>query len=168
MKIQHMVIAVALAGLAGTSVASAQCEKPPRPVADYLAAHPGWRALTLADLTRDQQMQWNEGHKALCPGFAEVALDATGEKSYALALVNKSVTQEETLILRGAAARPLTIYPASPATGIVVYRMPPGQYDDGDRKIAIAHDSVMYEAFESAAQQFYFVDGKLHKLQAGD
>jgi hypothetical protein len=168
MKIHHMVIAAVLAVVAGTGAASAQCERPPAQVAGYLKAHPGWRLLVLGDLTKDQQMQWSEGHKGLCPGLAEVVLDATGEKSYALALLDKAGKQEQTLILRGAAAKPLIIYPVSSATGIVVYRMPPGQYDDGERKVAIAHDSVMYEAFESAAQQFYFVAGKLHKLQAGD
>ncbi|HUO90252.1 MAG TPA: hypothetical protein VMU08_13840 [Rhizomicrobium sp.] len=166
MKILHRVAVVAVACLAGMSVASAQCEKPPKPVADYLKAHPGWRILTVGDLSKDQQMEWNESHKAFCPGLAEAVLDATGEKSYALALVDKPARQEEALILHG--ATPVMIYPASPSVGIVTYRMPPGQYDEGGRKIAIAHDSVMYEFFESAAQQFYFVNGKLRKLQAGD
>jgi len=162
---RHIVIAALLVFAA--TPAFAQCEAP-APVAAYLKAHPGWRILTLADLNKDQQMQWNEAHKAFCPGMAEVVVDATGAKSYALALLDKAGKQEQLVLLHG--SKPILLEEPSPSTGVVVWRAPPGKYDDPStgKKIAIATDSIMYELFESAAEQFYLVKGKVRRLQAGD
>ena len=163
---RHVVIAAALL-LFAAAPAFAQCEAP-APVAAYLKAHPGWRILTLADLNKDQQMQWNEAHKAFCPGMAEVVVDAAGQKSYALALLDKAGKQEQLVLLRD--GKPLVLEEPSPSTGLVVWRAAPGKYDDPatGRKIAIATDSIMYELFESGAEQFYLVKGKVKRLQAGD
>jgi hypothetical protein len=152
---------------AGTDAMAASCTPTP-PVAAYLKAHPGWRILTLADLNRDQQMQWNDAHKEFCPGIAEVAVDAGGQKSWALALLNTDGSQEQLVLLRGAG--PTTLEAPSQSTGVVVWRAAPGTYDDPatGRKITIAHDSIMYELFESAAEQFYLLNGKVRRLQAGD
>jgi hypothetical protein len=170
MKILHTVVVVTLVGWTGA--ASAACEKPPLPVADYLKAHPGWVLLTRADLSADHQPMWDKDHKGLCPGMAEVVLDATKEKSYALALVRhgKDGTQEQLVLLNGAAARPIALEAPSPSGSVVVWRAPPGKFPNPEtgRDVAIANDSIMYEMYEAAAEQFYFVNGKLRKLQAGD
>jgi hypothetical protein len=162
---RHIAIAALLAFAA--TPAFAQCEAP-APVATYLKAHPGWRILTLADLSKDQQMQWNDAHKAFCPGLAEVVVDASGQKSYALALLDKAGKQEQLVLLHG--SKPLVLEAPSPSTGVVVWRAAPGKFDDPatGKKIAIATDSIMYELFESAAEQFYLVNGKVKRLQAGD
>ena len=162
---KHLALAALL--LFAATPAFAQCEAPP-PVAAYLKAHPGWRVLTLADLTKDQQAQWNDAHKAFCPGVAEVAVDPGSQKSYAIALLNKDGSQEEILLLHGGSA--IVLEPASQSTGMVVWRAAPGKYDDPatGRKTAIATDSVMVELFESAAEQFYLAKGRLKRLQAGD
>src|SRR5690348_1579607 len=163
---RHIAIAAALLLFAATP-AFAQCEAPAQ-VAAYLKAHPGWRILTLADLNNDQKMQWNEAHKAFCPGMAEVVVDAPGHKSYALALLDKAGTQEQLVLLRD--GKPLVLEEPSPSTGLVVWRAAPGKYDDPatGRKVSIATDSIMYELFESGAEQFYLVKGKVKRLQAGD
>jgi hypothetical protein len=163
---RHIAIAAALLLFAATP-AFAQCEAP-APVAAYLKAHPGWRILTLADLNNDQKMQWNEAHKPFCPGMAEVVVDAPGHKSYALALLDKAGTQEQLVLLRD--GKPLVLEEPSPSTGLVVWRAAPGKYDDPatGRKVSIATDSIMYELFESGAEQFYLVKGKVRRLQAGD
>jgi hypothetical protein len=168
MRTLHAVIVATLAGWAGQ--ATAQCEKPPQPVADYLKAHPGWVLLTRADLSADHQPMWDKDHKGLCPGMAEVALDSTGEKSYALALLkhDKSGTLEQLVLLKG--GNKTVLEAPSPSGSVVVWRAPPGKYPNPEtgKDIAIANDSIMYEMYEAAAEQFYFVKGKLRKLQAGD
>src|SRR5215469_12528165 len=168
-----LLLRFALAAMATTcSASAAPCEKPPPPVADYLTAHPGWVLVTRADLSADHQPMWDKAHKGLCPGVAEVVLDGTKEKSYALALLKhgKDGTQEQLVLLKGAAARPMVLEAPSPSGSIVVWRAPPGKYPNPEtgKDVAIARDSIMYEMYESAAEQFYFVNGKLRKLQAGD
>ena len=162
-----ILIGLMMASLVGTGPLAAPCT-PPLPVAAYLKAHPGWRVLTLADLNKDQQMQWNEAHKAFCPGLAEVVVDAGGQKSWALALLDTKGSQEQLVLLHG--DKPITLEAPSHSTGVVVWRAAPGKYDDPatGRKIAIAQDSIMYELFESAAEQFYLSNGKVRRLQAGD
>jgi len=153
--------------VACSSAHAAPCT-PPAPVAAYLKAHPGWRILTLADLNHDQQTQWNDARKAFCPGMAEVAVDAGAEKSWALALLDTNGSQEQLVLLHG--GKPVTLEPPSQSTGVVVWRTPPGQYEDPatGKKIAIAHDSIMYELFESATEQFYLVNGNVRRIEAGD
>jgi hypothetical protein len=152
--------------------AMAQCEAPPKPVADYLKAHPGWVLLTRAHLSADHQPMWDKDHKGLCPGMATVVLDSSKQTSYALALLNKGKggTLEQLVLLKGAAAKPMVLEAPSPSGSIVVWRAPPGKYPNPEtgKDIAIATDSIMYEMYESGAEQFYFVNGKLKKLQAGD
>jgi hypothetical protein len=162
-----ILIGLTMASLVGTGALAAPCTPPPS-VAAYLKTHPGWRILTLADLNNDQQMQWNDAHKAFCPGIAEVMLDAGGQKSWALALLDPNGSQEQLVLLHG--AKPITLEVPSQSTGVVVWRAAPGKYDDPatGRKITIAHDSIMYELFESAAEQFYLSNGKVRRLQAGD
>lgn len=156
-----------MASLVSAEALAAPCTPPP-PVAAWLKAHPGWAILTLADLNKDQQMQWNEAHKAFCPGLAAVVLDADGQTSWALALLDSKGSQEQLVLLRG--GKPITLEAPSQSTGVVVWRAPPGKYDDpaSGRKIAIAHDSIMYELFESATEQFYLSNGKVRRLQGGD
>jgi hypothetical protein len=165
---KHAVLVVALACWAGA--ASAQCEKPPQAVIDYLKTHPGWVLLTRADLSADHRPMWDKDHKGLCPGMAEVALDATKEKSYALALLkhSKDGPLEQLVLLKG--GKPMVLEAPSQSGSIVVWRAPPGKYPNPEtgKDVAIANDSIMYEMYEAAAEQFYFVNGKLRKLQPGD
>jgi hypothetical protein len=158
--------AIAFLVLAADTAAMAAPCTPPPPVAAFLKAHSGWRILTLADLNRDQQMQWNEAHKAFCPGMAEVVVDSSAQKSWALALLDGS--QEQLVLLHD--GKPITLEAPSQSTGVVVWRAPPGKFDDPatGRKVTIAHDSIMYELFESATEQFYLSNGKVRRLQAGD
>ena len=162
-----ILIGLMIASLADSGALAAPCTPPP-PVAAWLEAHPGWRLLTLADLNKDQQMQWDDAHKAFCPGIAEVVVDAGGQKSWALALLDTKGSQEQLVLLHG--DKPITLEAPSHSTGVVVWRAAPGKYDDPatGRKITIAYDSIMYELFESAAEQYYLSNGKVRRLQAGD
>ncbi len=153
------------------SPALAQCEAP-APVADYLKAHPGWSILTAARLTAGNAKQWDESHKGLCPGLAPVVVDGGGKTSYALALLSTDGRRERIVLLKAGAKgfKEVELSPESPSIDIVVYRVPPGRAEDPEtgKPIAIAHDSIMCELFEAAAQQFYFAGGKLRVLQQGD
>lgn len=153
------------------SPALAQCEAP-APVADYLKAHPGWSILTPAKLSADNAKQWNETHKGLCPGLAPVVVDSGGKTSYALALLSHDGRRERIVLLKAGPKgfKEVELEPESGSTGIVVYRVPPGRAEDPQtgKPIVLAHDSIMCELFESAAQQFYFAGGKLRMLQNGD
>lgn len=144
--------------LATAAQAAPDCAPPPA-VAAYLKAHPGWTPLTLADLNADQQALWNEAHKDACPGWTAVVLDRSKETSYALALLSADRKLEQWVLLKGAAAKPSVIEPPSQSTGIVVWRKP---------KAASGFDGFVYELFESASQEFYFVKGKIRKVQGGD
>jgi hypothetical protein len=168
-----LLLRFALAAMATTGAASAApCEKPPQPVADYLETQPGWVLLTRADLSADHRPMWDKDHKGLCPGLAAVVLDAGKQTSYALALLkhDKGGTLEQLVLLKAGAAKPMVLEAPSPSASAVVWRAPPGKYSDPEtgKDVAIATDSIMYEMYESAAEQFYFVNRKLHKLQAGD
>jgi hypothetical protein len=171
-NISRLAMAAALLPCMSIGAAYAQCEAPPKPVADYLKAHAGWVLLTRVDLSADHQPMWDKDHKGLCPGMAAVVLDAGKQTSYALALLNKGKdgTLEQLVLLKAGAAKPMVLEAPSPSGSIVVWRAPPGEYPNPDtgKDIVLAADSIMYEMYESGAEQFYFVNGELRKLQAGD
>lgn len=156
------------------AMANADPCTPPKPVAQYLALHPGWRIETVVDLVPDDQKLWAQDHKGLCPGLAGVVLDASGKTSFALAvLANRGgKVSEQAIVLKPAGAdfRTFVLQPPFKGRCCVVWRSPPGKSSDMDtgRAFDIPYDSVVWEEMESASQQFYFLRGKFHKLQTGD
>jgi hypothetical protein len=103
-----------------------------------------------------------------------VAVDGSALTSYALALLKQNARPlRERVVLLKAGVHGFTeveLEPESESIDIVVWRVAPGRFEDPatGRMVAIAHDSIMCELFESAAQQFYFAGGKLRMLQNGD
>ena len=147
---------------------------PPKPVAQYLALHPGWRIETIADLVPDDQKLWAQYHKGRCPGLARVALDTGGKISFALALLGNrgGKASEQLIVLKPAGTDFKTFVLQPPFEGgrSVVWRAAPGKSSDMDtgRALTIPHDSIVFEEMESASQQFYFQRGKFHMLQTSD
>ena len=165
---------ILLAGvlLAAVPAGAAPCTPPP-PVASYLAGHPGWRLLSPADLVADDRGSWRHDHAHECPGMAVVALDASGVKSYALALVRAhgAATTERFVVLLAPSFRAVVLSAPSGDAGLVIYRAPPGVvpgWDDPRKKIRIRHDSIVLERMESASQQYYLARRRFRMIQTGD
>jgi hypothetical protein len=153
---------------------------PPKPVDNYLKAHPRWTMLSVSDigadqrsllLAADERSVWSESHKGLCPGLAQVELDGSGKTSYALALIDREKDMEQLVVLMptGNAYRDTVLEKPFEGIGVVVWSVPPGDTSDSTgRQLHIAHDSIMWERLESASQQIYFSDGQFHRIQLGD
>ena len=149
------------------------CENLPLPVTSYLRANTSWVLVRVDDLSSDHQQLWTDTHPGACPGLASGDFEGRGRLSFALALLRRGGGREEQLVLlRQRAGRTVvtTIVPlyrgASPE---VVWRAPPGRTRlSQTRTIAIKLDSIMFEALESAARQYYFVNSRLLKIQTSD
>jgi hypothetical protein len=160
-----------VAAVVGSGAEAAPCSRP-LPVTNYLKAHPRWTVLDITDLAADDRTLWNENHKGFCPGMARVVLDDSGEPSYALALLDKRMKQEELVVLMAERGkfREVILERPFPGDRLVVWRSPPGEWQDpyGGRRAHIIHDSFTWEEMEAAAQQIYFSGGKFRRIQIGD
>jgi len=163
--------------MAGTpAIAEDSCANVPDIAKAYLNAHPGWRILRVADLYSDDQHLWRQYHKGKCPGLAEVDLDGSGTMFVGLALIrpDKSAAQERIVVVRAGPKEieTQTLYrDFEVTTHTVIWRAPPGitwQWDEPNKKIRIANDSLIVETMESSAQQFYLKNGKLAYIQTSD
>jgi hypothetical protein len=151
-------------------VASAQCAPKKGPVHDYLKAHANYHLVDLTDLGDSDRLAWRRLHHGLCPGLATIALGG-GEKSYALAVTTKGRNGrlERLVLLQADGARliPKTLVPAF-AVGdpLVVWRAKPRTVREfgSRRRIALAHDSIMFEKLGLSAKVFHLADGKIQTV----
>ena len=165
---------VALAAVLILAVApavAAPCT-PPALVVAYLQSHRPWAMLDIGDLSSDDRTLWQQYHKGACPGMARVALDGGKENSFALALLDKNKHLAALDVIPAGAGKLREFVLDKPFAGstVVVWRAPPGPSADilTGRKVRIANDSIIWEKMESAAQQFYFANGRFHMLQTSD
>jgi len=104
--------------------------------------------------------------------MARVALDGYGATSYALALLDKRKGLEQFVVLKAGRGgfREIVLQKPFAGIGTVVWRAPPGKSADmySPGEVRIAHDSIIWERMESASQQFYYANGRFHKLQTSD
>ena len=170
---QVISLAVFLSAVWAGAAGRATCHAP-EAVAAYVRAHPAWRLLSTGDLVSDDQALWKRAHKHECPGVAAVVLDGSGRTSYALALVGGAAGKplEQLVVLKNdpEGFREYILQPPRKGAGIVVWRAKRGTSSDmyTGRALYIAYDSIIWEKMESASQQFYFLHGKFHRLQASD
>ena len=178
-----LMIAFASAAFAG-SIASADgarphpmvastdpCAASPALVAAAVAREPGWSPVRLNDLVADDLALWKADRPDACPGFASARLGVGTGPAFAIALLRTSSrgAEEKVLLLipegdrvqERLLARPHTITHPE-----VVWRTGPGQTRawDGGPTIDVAHDSIIWEAIEARAQQFFFVGGQLRSV----
>ncbi len=176
---RHAILAVlAMIATATTShAAPAQpgCDAPPPAVRAYLADHHGLSVVTLRDLNADDQKLWLDARHWACPGLAMVDLDGSGKLSFAMALLQRRAGgQFEQLVVlhavgRGTKAEVLEPW-FSAGNPVVVWRAPPGRAPtwDGGRGVTVSHDSIVFEAFESASTSYYWAGGRFRHITTGD
>jgi hypothetical protein len=164
-RLAFVVAAVAHLGPSPAHAAGADpCDNVPAAVSAYLKLNAPWVPVRISDLSPDHQTLWNEAHPGACPGVAAADFEGGGRLSYALALIRRDRRDGQEMLVflrpRGAKLRPTTIEPPYPAGDPhVVWREPPG---------AAAHDSIVFEALESAAQRYSVKNGRLKKAQISD
>jgi hypothetical protein len=153
--------------------ASAKCVLP-KPVKTYLKTHPTWSVVTEADLGSADRASWRKDHKAACPGFAAVELEA-GQNSYALAVTNKTRDgRNERLILLHADGKKLTPKTLVPAfqvgDPIVVWRLRAKAVREygSKRRVAIPRESIRFEKMGMSSKVFYLYDGNVRTVLVAD
>jgi len=157
------------------SAASAQCAPKKGPVHNYLRAHPNYHPVDLTDLGDSDRLAWRRLHRGVCPGLATVELGRKGEKSYALAITTtgRNGRLERLILLEadGAKLTPKTLVPAFPVGDpLVVWRAKPRTVREfgSRRRIALAHDSIMFEKLGLSAKVFHLADGKIQTVLVAD
>ncbi len=155
-------------GLAVAAPAThAACDPLPAPVAGYVRAHAGWKVVRFTDLVRDDQALWAQYHKTVCPGWAKVRLDPRQPAFYAVALIRPK--QEKLVLIDADGRHARDLVPADRLYNPrVVWTVPPGRYRDEntEKDVTVGEESVVFEAMEAAATQFYMKDGKIRSLLA--
>jgi hypothetical protein len=161
---------MALLAFGGTS-AFAQCKPVPKPVRNYLKAHPTWSIVDAGDLNPADRLAWRRLHRGACPGLAAAALDGGKENSYAIAASNQArgIRTERLILLeaRGKKLTPKTLIPAFPVgEPIVVWRAKGRTVREfGSRKrIAIAHDSIVFEKLGMSSKVFFREGGRIRTV----
>ena len=158
-----------------SGAAAAQCAPKKGPVHTYLHAHPNYHPVDLSDLGDSDRLAWRKLHRGLCPGLATVELGNRGEKSYAMAVMTKgrNGSLERLILLHADGARliPKTLVPAFPVGDpLVVWRAKPRTVREfgSRRRIALAHDSIMFEKLGLSAKVFHVADGKIQTVLVAD
>jgi hypothetical protein len=149
---------------------AAQCPAP-KPVKNYLKSHSGWSLVDVADLGAADRILWRKLHRGACPGVAAAELGTKGEKSYAMAVLSKGRNgRMERLVLLEADGKnlmPKTLVPAF-AVGdpIVVWRAKPRTIREfgSRRRVAVPHDSIVFEKLGMSSKVFYFEGGQVRTL----
>jgi hypothetical protein len=143
----------------------------PKPVRSFLKTHSGWSLVDVADLGDADRIAWRKLHRGACPGIAAAELGTKGEKSYALAVLSKGRNGHmERLVLLEADGKklvPKTLVPAF-AVGdpIVVWRAKPRTVREfgSRRRVALPHDSIVFEKPGMSSKVFYFEGGQVRTL----
>ncbi len=172
-----LVAGVGLLGSARANAANADpCSNLPPAVSAYLGAKPQWVLVRVTNLNADDRKLWKDAHGAKCPGLAIADFEGRGRLSYGLALLRHDRRgDEEKFVILHQRAKGISIMvvfpPYRPGNPDVVWRAPPGRtqaWDDDTKTILVPHDSVIFETLEAAAQQFYFKNDHLLKIQTSD
>ncbi len=155
--------------LAGIGAAQAACVVP-KPARNFLKGHANWSVVAPEDLGSADRVHWRKAHKGLCPGIAIADLGG-GQKSYALAVTNKGRDgRMERLVLLQAEGKkllPKTLVPAfQVGDPLVVWRAKPRTVREygSRRRIAMAHDTIVFEKIGISAKVFHLEDGKIRAV----
>jgi hypothetical protein len=156
--------------VAGGGVSPPPCAALPTEARQYLAENPGWRVLTLYDLSEDDRKLWVKHHRDACPGAARARL-AAEKDVYALALLSRRNGHlAERLIfidMTAPKAAPEVIESTDAASDLfVVWKVAPGASEDvvtGAKK-TLRDESFIYEQMEAQATQYYFAGGRYRRL----
>ncbi len=136
----------------------------------------GWRAVTLEDLSNDDQHLWQRYHADKCPGIAEGDVAGAGRKSFAVALLRNDaggLRQQLIVWLRtGSSFTKIVLVRPDPVVAglFVVWITPPGKSRewDGAQTVNVTHESFVYEKMQAIAWQFRLLNGTFHRLQTAD
>jgi hypothetical protein len=150
--------------------AFAQCTAP-KPVRSYLKVHRTWSVVEARDLSPADRLAWRRAHRGACPGMTALDLGGRGEKSYALAVINKvrDGRMERLILLQAQAKRliPKTLVPAfRVGDPLVVWRSRKRTVRQfGSRqRIPIVHDSIIFEKMGLSSKVFYLADGQIRTV----
>lgn len=160
----------ALSVLLSAGPASASCVPAAQPVKDYLAKHPAWHIVNLADLGPEDTDLWRKYRGKACPGQAQADLKGDGHMSYGLTLLSKEGLRWVIILNDDGIFRPTLIGASKWAGADVVHTGDPGpDYEvETRRRVDIKHQSLVFEHLESGATIYYWDKGKLAKLQISE
>jgi hypothetical protein len=166
----RLLAALALAALLPMP-ALADCKTRPKPVRDYMKTRASWVVVTEGHLSDADRAMWKREHKTACPGIAVVDLEGNGQKSYALAVLNrvKDVRYERLVLLQASGKKllPKTLVAAFPqGDPIVVWRSRAKAVRAfGSRqRIALPAESIRFEKLGMSSKVFYLENGKIETV----
>ncbi|CAN5534672.1 hypothetical protein BH10PSE14_BH10PSE14_12960 [soil metagenome] len=161
---------VALLLLGAAVPAQADCATPPAIARSWLAHHPGWRIVTLADLNPDDRTWWRREKRGICPGQATARMDGSPLPYTAIALVSEKDSRDERVLLfHRAGHAPKQLVSVHQSNLAIVLRLPPGRYHGFEGGVVhSAHDAISVEFLETSSQLFYIDAGRVRNIWTSD
>lgn len=153
--------------------ASSSCESalPPQVKKAVTSKLKGWKILTIADLTHDDQEIFADSYEEQCPGFAAGQFAPGQSPAYAVTLIrSRNGALSQTLLLAAQKKGRYQVTTLSPQQRVsspsIVRKLPRGNYSSpqGDTQIAAAFDVIAYEKIQAGTVIFYWSDGKYRSL----
>ena len=144
------------------------CQYPPGLRDEISRKYPGTRLITLEDLQDDDRGFFQKDHGTRCPGLVRVNFYGDGKPTWALVLTTgKSSRQNAQLVVAHKVAKGWETRSLEATTGApVVWRQPPGIYDDvyGEKKIRAKYPVIVFCGYESWAILYAWTGKDVKKI----
>jgi hypothetical protein len=121
---------------------------------------PGWKIVTVSDLSSDDQKLWSENYEDKCPGIVEGNFSLS--RSFAVSLIRRdSTTLLQTLVLLEPNKNEYKLHTLSQASKAevpnIVLKFPPGTYkaSEQNRSVRTKSDGIAYIKLEAAGTLYY-------------
>ena len=150
----------------------------PTEVQQLLASkYSDWRPKAINDLEEGDRRLWLAGNSNSCPGIAVGHFEQASQLAYAILLVPKSGESAYKVVVAAHAKNSGAYYlavldqgSATPNSGLVISRMPPGKQSgfDESKSVRLKLDGLNVEWIEKSSVLYYYSNGKYHTLQTSD
>src|SRR5882757_9566497 len=150
----------------------AGCSLPPSLRDEISKKYPGTRVVSFADLGEYRRDLFKKDHGSRCPGLVKVDFYGDGKPTWALVLIaGENPKRKAELIVAHQAAEGWEIRSLDMTDGTpVVWREPPGKYDDlyGKKKIRATGPVIVFCGLESWEVVFAWTGKEVEKVQLSD
>ncbi len=159
--------------ISSSAIAQPKCDELTESQIGYVHSHyPGYRILSMSDLSQDDQTIWNKSKRASeCPAIAKGRFTGQNHGDVAIALLKgNGIHLSEKIILLTDGKSGYSSRSVWADKGIyVIYRLPPGKYEDmNGKKRTYRLDSVGIEVLESTSLIANLEHNKLEVLRTTD
>jgi len=153
---------------------------PPQAKSLVTETFPGWRLKQTSDLEGYDRELWTKAHPKDCPGIAVGHFEFSDQTAYAIVLIPKSQPESGYKIVVLAKSTSAERYSvkvldhndgqAGASSGLVISKLPPGEYSgfDTTQSIKTKLDAFEAEWLEKSSVLYFWRNGRYRTLQTSD